>query len=107
VFKLITDPPGASVREDNKEICAATPCDLAFKEGEPASKVHKITITKLGFKPELKTVKLTDPPMTLKLQHLGGGAAAPPVNPTPAPIPKPTPTKPDSTPNGFKDAYDK
>lgn len=108
VLKLTTDPPGASVREDNKEICAATPCELSFKEGEPTSKVHKLTITKLGFKAEQRTVKVTDPPMTLKLQHLGGGGGgAPLVNPAPLP-PKPAPSsKPDSTPNGFKDAYDK
>jgi serine/threonine-protein kinase len=93
--KVTTEPPGAIVREDGKELCAPTPCDVVFKgEAADPARVHKLVITRPGFRAETRTVKATESPVHLKLAHV----SAAPVRPPPAP------TKPDSpTPNGFKD----
>lgn len=95
-LRLTTDPPGASVREDAIEICASTPCDIAFAgDAADPSKVHKLFITRAGFRPETRAVKTSDPPLHVKLAHVnvsGGGAPRPSQ-------PKPDPT----TPAGFKE----
>lgn len=91
--KITTDPPSVSVRENNTEVCASTPCELALKDGD--TKVHKLTFQRPGYRPESRSVKGSDGAVHVKLAHLGGAVA-----------PKITP-KPDgtTTPNGFKDAY--
>ena len=103
-MKVTTDPPGASVREDATELCAATPCDVTFKgdSADPA-KTHKLVMTHVGFRPETKSVKPGDPPVHVKLVRGPGGFVAggrPPPPPPPPPTTKPTS---ESTPNGFKD----
>ncbi len=96
MFEITTDPPGASVREDGKELlCASTPCAVTFKSD--AAKPHKLVITRTGFKPETRIVKATDPSLHVKLAHAGGSAR--PHPPAPAASPKPDTT----TPSGFKD----
>ena len=51
-LKVTTDPPGASVREDAIELCAATPCDVTFKgDAADPAKVHKLVFTHLAFGP--------------------------------------------------------
>lgn len=95
--KLTTDPPGASVREDGKELCTSTPCDLVFKgEAADPAKVHKLTITRTGFRPETRAAKASDLLVHVKLMHVAGSAPRPP---SPSPSPKSDPT----TPNGFKE----
>ena len=89
---VTTNPPGASVREDGKEICAATPCDLVLKTNP--SKTHKLVIARAGFKTETRIVKLNDPPVHVRLIHTTGSGRS-----TSSPAPKPENT----TPNGFKD----
>lgn len=90
---VTTDPPGASVREGGKELCAATPCDLVFEDD--AGKPHEITLTRAGFRAETRTVKTGDPPLAVKLTRSGGVAR---------PAPPPPATKPEpATPSGFKD----
>ncbi|MBX3215199.1 MAG: protein kinase [Labilithrix sp.] len=92
-LELTTEPPGASVRVDGKEICSATPCDLTLK-GDP-SKAHKLVILRAGYKSETRTVRVSDSPVHVKLSHSSGGARP---HGTSAPA-----TKPDSTtPEGFK-----
>ena len=87
-LKATTDPVGAAIREDNKEICASTPCDLVFAD---ATKPHKLLVLKAGYRAELRTVKQGDAPLVVKLVHLGG------IAPQPAPSakksdPAPTPS---------------
>jgi eukaryotic-like serine/threonine-protein kinase len=95
-FKVTTDPAGASIREDNKELCAATPCDIVFKGDVPDRKVHKLVIARAGFKPETRSVKAGDAPLHVKLAHAGGGGIARPPSTTPK-------SDPTTTPSGFKD----
>jgi hypothetical protein len=76
VLKVTTDPAGASIREDGREICVATPCDLVFKgEAADAAKLHKLLIMRGGFRPETPTGKTSDPPGHVKRSHAGGGTA--------------------------------
>jgi eukaryotic-like serine/threonine-protein kinase len=65
---ITSDPPGAKVSEGGKDACAPTPCDVVF-EGEAAdsSRVHKILVSKNGFRPETRTVRSTDAPLHVKL----------------------------------------
>ena len=95
---ITSDPPGASVREEATELCAATPCDVTFKgEAADPAKVHKLLFTHLGFRPETRSVKAGDPPLQVKL--LRGGGGRPVFTAPPTPSTKPTET----TTNGFKD----
>ena len=92
---VTSDPPGANVREDAAELCASTPCEITFKgEAADPTRVHRLLFTHLGFRPELKQVKSGDPPLTVRLFRGGGGGR--PVTPVGS-------SKPEATPNGFKD----
>jgi len=98
---VTTDPPGASVREDNKELCAATPCDVIWKgEASEPTKQHKLFLSRNGSRPEMRVVKPTDPPLHVRFHSGGGGGNV--VAPRP-PSPPQTATTSSSTPNGFKD----
>ena len=96
-LKVTTDPPGASVREDAIELCAATPCDVTFKgDAADPAKVHKLVFTHLGFRPETRSVKPGDLLVHARLfrgTFVGGGR---PVVPQPS-------AKPTGETNGFKD----
>jgi serine/threonine-protein kinase len=103
---VTSDPPGASVREDGAELCASTPCDVAFKgDAADPAKVHKLLVQKQGFRPEARNVKALDAALAVKMVK-GGGFARPPP---PAPSPKPTTTAtatadpPQTVPSGFKE----
>ncbi len=91
------------MHEGTKELCSPTPCDVVFK-GDDATKPHKLTLDNKGFKPETKLVKPTDAAkgVDIKLTKVGGGPS-----PAPAPLKPPGPKPDPTTPNGFKDAYDK
>lgn len=93
-----SDPPGASVHEDTKELCASTPCDVAFK-GDDADpkKVHKVTFAKPGFRAEARSMKTSDPQLSAKLSPVSNGAR--PSRPAVTAKPSSDPT----TPAGFKD----
>jgi serine/threonine-protein kinase len=87
------------VREDATELCAATPCDVTFKgDGADPVKAHKLVVTRSGYRPETKTVKLGDPPLQVKLVRA-------PAWTRPVTAPKPADPKPADppTPNGFKE----
>jgi serine/threonine-protein kinase len=101
MIRVVSDPAGASVRDETNELCASTPCDLTFKgDLADASRLHKLTIVKPGYRSETRTVKRSDSPLNVKLAKVGGAF----VRPAPAPAPAPkasdgtTPTQP-----GFKD----
>lgn len=95
-IKITSEPAGASVHEDAKELCAATPCDVTF-EGDDAqpSKSHKLVLAHSGFRSETKTVKAGDGSMHVKLPRASGGSRPS----TPSTKPRST----ESTPTGFKD----
>ena len=108
VVHFVTEPPGATVKEAGKELCAPTPCDVTFR-GDDATKSHKLTIEQKGFKPETKSLKPSEASAKgLDVKLTKEKAAAPKPKPDPSPKPEPSP-KPDPspTPTGFKDAYDK
>lgn len=52
---LSSDPPGASVREGNVELCAATPCEVVLRGASNAA--HTLAFTKKGFHTETRSVK--------------------------------------------------
>ena len=92
--RINSDPDGASVREDGVEVCSSTPCDIVYKgpDADPA-KDHHLAVTRNGYRPESRTVKVGDSPVTVKL------TAAPtyvrPVAPS-------KPSEPQSLPPGYK-----
>ena len=95
-FKVTSDPPGASVREDATELCASTPCEITFKgDAADPAKAHKLMLVHAGFRPETKSVKPGDPPVHVKLARGGGGFVRQPPPPTTKPTAEPTP-------DGFK-----
>ena len=85
VVRIESDPAGASVSEDGKELCSPTPCDVTFKDGATA-KEHKLSLNKKGFKATALTVAATDTKGSIKLEGGGtatwGGSAPPPVTAT-------------------------
>ena len=94
--RLSTDPEGANVREDGREVCAATPCDVTFQPND--KKTKKLLFVKNGFRAATKEVGSTDSMVSLTLAKAGGGYVPP----------KQTHETPDkgestSTPEGFKD----
>ena len=97
VVRIESEPAGASVSEDGKELCAATPCDVTFKDGA-TPKEHKLALNKKGFKATALTVGATDAKASSKLEggNVGGswgGSAPPPVTTT-------TPPKGGNAPSG-------
>jgi eukaryotic-like serine/threonine-protein kinase len=91
--RINSEPPGATVKEDGKELCAATPCDHDF-DPDP-SKDHKLAFTKSGYRAEVRTVHVGDTPVTVRLSKGTSTWSAPPKA---QPQPDNTPT-----PSGFKD----
>ncbi len=91
--RINTEPDGASVKEDGVEVCSSTPCDVLYRGADAdAEREHKLAITRAGFKPELRVIKVGDSPISVKLARSPAGARPPP-----------TPPKPDEGPKGFKD----
>jgi serine/threonine protein kinase len=91
--RIITDPDGASVKEDGVELCSSTPCDILYKgsDADP-NKQHKLTISRNGYRNESRSVTIGDSPVTVKL------TAAPVI------VRPQAPSKPDqpSLPPGYK-----
>jgi serine/threonine protein kinase len=96
-FRISSDPVGANVREDGKELCAATPCDVTYR-GDDANpgKEHHVLLIKNGFRAENRTFKAGDPPLQVRLARApaGGAYVPPPVKPAESAA---------TTPQGFKD----
>jgi serine/threonine-protein kinase len=65
---VVTDPPGARVKEDDVQVCDETPCDIVYKGAEAdASIEHLLVIVKPDYKVERKLVRVTSEPFVLKL----------------------------------------
>ncbi len=87
--RFISDPDGASIKEDDVEICTSTPCDVPYKGGDAdPTKSHTVKFVKHGYKDETKAFKVGDTPVTVKLtrapvyaapapEKKGGGEALP------------------------------
>ena len=87
--RINSDPDGASVKEDNIEICNSTPCDVPYRgpDADP-QKEHKLTFSKSGYKTEAKTIKIGDSPVSVKLTaEKRVYVAPPPDKPAPAAVP--------------------
>ena len=66
--RIITDPDGASVKEDGVELCSSTPCDIVYKGPDAdAAREHKLTLTRNGYRNETRSVTIGDSPVTVKL----------------------------------------
>ncbi|MEO7113413.1 MAG: protein kinase [Polyangiaceae bacterium] len=93
--RVSSEPEGANVREDGREVCASTPCDVSF--ASDGKKTRKLLFVKNGFRADTREVGATDGQLTVKLARAGGGYV-PPKQP-------PTQDHPESTtaPEGFKD----
>jgi serine/threonine protein kinase len=67
-MRVVTEPDGASVKEDGVEMCSSTPCDILYRgaDADPA-KEHKLTLVRSGYRTETKTVKVGDSPVTVRL----------------------------------------
>jgi serine/threonine-protein kinase len=66
--RINTEPDGAGVKEDGVELCSSTPCDILYKgaDADP-SREHKLTLARQGYRPETRSVKVTDSALTVKL----------------------------------------
>jgi eukaryotic-like serine/threonine-protein kinase len=95
--RINTEPEGASVKEDGVEVCNSTPCDVLYKGADAdVDHEHRLAITRGGFKPEQRAIKVGDSPVFVKLAKAPGGGGGRPA------LPPPT-AKPDDGPKGFKD----
>ncbi|WP_394824581.1 protein kinase domain-containing protein [Pendulispora albinea] len=93
--RIDSDPPGATVTEDAQELCASTPCDVILT-GEDATKEHRLTVAKKGFKPSKPLV--VDPQtesLEVKLVPTVGAAVVRPSSP-------PQPPRKADSPKGDK-----
>jgi serine/threonine protein kinase len=93
---FVSDPPGASVKENGAELCAATPCDHDFPAD--ANLEHKLVVARAGYRPESRTVRATDAQVAVTLSRLAAAKWTPP----PPSTPKAPETAP-ATPQGFKE----
>jgi serine/threonine-protein kinase len=92
--RINSDPDGASLKEDGVELCSSTPCDILYKgsDADP-TREHKLTLTRPGYRTEVKSVKVGDSPVTVKL------IKAPEI---PRFTPQPKVDTPAAVPTGYK-----
>ena len=87
-LRLTTDPPGAVVKEEGREVCAATPCEARW--GADAPPQHTLSFFKAGYRLEVRVVHADDASLLVRF-------AKAPVSASP----RPTPSA--ATPSGFKE----
>ncbi|HLK35562.1 MAG TPA: serine/threonine-protein kinase, partial [Polyangiaceae bacterium] len=97
-LRIVTEPDGATVKEDGVEVCTSTPCDILYKgpDADP-TRVHKLTFSRSGYRPESKDVKVGDAPLAVKLTKVPD---APRVVPVARPEAPPATAPP--VPTGYK-----
>lgn len=96
--RVTTEPPGANVREDGREVCPATPCDVSFKSDDKRTK--KLLFVKNGYRAESRDIGATEGFASVKLTKAAGGYVyVAPKPPSGGDKGNDTP----STPDGFKD----
>jgi serine/threonine-protein kinase len=68
VLHVITDPPGARVKEDNLVVCAPTPCDIVYHGAQADPTIeHLLRIEKADYDVAKKLAKVSASPLTVKL----------------------------------------
>jgi serine/threonine-protein kinase len=101
--RINSDPDGATVKEDGVELCSSTPCDLLYKgpDADP-TRDHKLTLTRAGYRVEVRALKVGDSPVLVKLTK-APDAPPPPhfVPPQGPPTPPPRGDTP-PVPTGYK-----
>ena len=108
-FRVISEPPGAQVRESGVELCVATPCDVLFRGAAAAAGTeHKLLVMRFGYKNETLTVHPEDASVTVHLTRSGGPAAVPVANGASAPsqatqASQASRTAPPASSSGFKE----
>jgi serine/threonine-protein kinase len=88
--RVNTDPDGASVKENGVELCSSTPCDILYEgdDVDPA-RDHKLTLSRQGYRTEVRSIKVGDGPVGVKLTPI---LRAPAVAPQRAEEMPPVPT---------------
>jgi len=94
--RFVTDPPGATVRENGTEICAATPCEHDFVAD--TSVEHKVVLSRPGYRPETRTVRASDAQLAVTLAAIRAAKWTPPTPAAPKSAESAAPS-----PQGFKD----
>ena len=92
---FISEPPGAAVKENGVELCAATPCDHAFAADMSAE--HKVVVSHPGYRSDTRVVHGTDAEISVTL--VAARAWTPPPHGASA---KPADSG-GTSPQGFKD----
>lgn len=64
--RISTDPDGATVKENGVPICSSTPCDVLYADADPL-RVHEITLSLPGYRPETKAIRVGDSPVIVQL----------------------------------------
>jgi hypothetical protein len=78
-LRVSTDPEGASVKENGVELCSTTPCDILYEGGDAdPSREHKLTLSRQGYRSEVRSLRVGDGPVSLKLTLVQRGASSPP-----------------------------
>ncbi|WP_437903194.1 protein kinase [Sorangium sp. So ce327] len=86
-------PPGAAVREGNKELCAETPCEIVWRGAAAALALeHELVFEKPGYKPATVRVSGAEEKVRAKLDPAAIAAPATPSKPR-ANLQKPEPYK--------------
>ena len=63
-----TVPAGARVREGSVDVCLATPCDVSYGTDDASARApHRLEFSKVGFANEIRTVRVVDGPVTVRL----------------------------------------
>jgi eukaryotic-like serine/threonine-protein kinase len=94
VVHIETDPPGATVSvKDGKDLCDNTPCDIPFRGDDAAAdKIHKLTVSKKGYKSKDIKVSPIDDKVKVTLEAItrvtpGAGGTSKTTTPGWAPDP--------------------
>jgi serine/threonine-protein kinase len=92
-LRVTTEPDGASVKEDSVELCASTPCEIAYTgAGAEPGHDHKLTLARQGYRVETRNVRAGDAPLVVKLSPVARPVAAP----------APRAAEPPAVPTGYK-----
>jgi serine/threonine protein kinase len=84
-LRVTTEPEGASVKENGVEVCSSTPCDILY-EGDDAdpSREHKLALSRLGYRTEIRSVTAADGRISVKLAPTPRVVLPPPKADTPS-----------------------
>jgi serine/threonine protein kinase len=84
-LRVTTEPDGASVKENGVEVCSSTPCDILY-EGDDTdpSREHKLTLSRQGYRTEIRSVTAVDGRISAKLVPTPRVVSPPPKPDTPS-----------------------